>query len=55
MSTGRSIRLFRVDGSPNGLLTAEIINWTGQVLTGPRSKWWFWSASIDSQRTGYEI
>ncbi|MGL6160415.1 GIY-YIG nuclease family protein [Microbulbifer sp.] len=35
---GRSIRLFLVDGSPTGLLTAEIMNWTGHVLTGPRAK-----------------
>jgi len=38
MSQGRSLRLFLVDGTPNGLLTAEIMNWTGHVLTGPRSK-----------------
>jgi hypothetical protein len=38
MSLGRSIRLFLVDGTPNGLLTAEILNWSGHVLTGPRSK-----------------
>ncbi|MDV6319464.1 GIY-YIG nuclease family protein [Chromohalobacter sp. HP20-39] len=38
MTQGRSIRLFLVDGVPNGLLTAEIMNWTGHVLTGPRSK-----------------
>lgn len=38
MSLGRSLRLFLVDGTPNGLLTAEIMNWTGHVLTGPRSK-----------------
>lgn len=38
MSQGRSIRLFLVDGTPNGLLTAEIMSWTGHVLTGPRSK-----------------
>lgn len=37
MTTGRSIRLFLVDGSPSGLITAEIPNWTGHVLTGPRS------------------
>lgn len=37
MTQGRSIRLFLVDGTPNGLLTAEIMNWTGHVLTGPRS------------------
>lgn len=38
MTQGRSIRLFLVDGTPNGLPTAEIMNWTGHVLTGPRSK-----------------
>jgi len=38
MTQGRSIRLFLVDGAPNGLLTAEIMNWTGHVLTGPRGK-----------------
>lgn len=38
MIQGRSIRLFLVDGTPNGLLSAEIMNWTGHVLTGPRSK-----------------
>jgi len=38
MNQGRSIRLFLVDGSPNGLLTAEIMNWTGHALTGPRTK-----------------
>ncbi|MCG5529189.1 MULTISPECIES: GIY-YIG nuclease family protein [Halorhodospira] len=38
MSYGRSLRLFLVDDSPNGLITAEIMNWTGHVLTGPRSK-----------------
>lgn len=38
MTNGRSIRLFLVDGTSTGLLTAEIMNWTGHVLTGPRSK-----------------
>jgi len=33
-----SIRLFVVDGTSRGLLTAEIVNWTGHVLTGPRSR-----------------
>lgn len=35
---GKSIRLFLVDGTPGGLLTAEIPNWTGHVLAGPRSR-----------------
>lgn len=34
MTQGRSLRLFLVDGTPNGLLTAEIMNWTGHVLSG---------------------
>lgn len=38
MSAGRSIRLFLVDGTPTGLLTAEIPNWTGHVLVAPRTR-----------------
>lgn len=38
MSQGCSIRVFLLDGAPDGLLTAEIMNWTGHVLTSPRSK-----------------
>lgn len=38
MTQGRSLRLFLVDGTPNGLLAAEIISWTSHVLTGLRSK-----------------
>ncbi len=37
MTGGRTLRLFLVDGTPSGLITAEIMNWTGHVLTGPRS------------------
>lgn len=38
MTQGRSVRLFLVDGTSRGLLTAEIVNWTGHVLTGRRSR-----------------
>lgn len=34
---GKQIKLFLVDGSAGGLSTAEITNWTGSVLTAPRS------------------
>jgi hypothetical protein len=37
VTTGRSIRLFLADGTPGGLLTAEIMNWTGHVIAAPRS------------------
>lgn len=38
MSTGKSVRLFLADGTPGGLLTAEIMNWTGHVVAAPRSE-----------------
>lgn len=38
MTHGKSIRLFLVDGVPNGILTAEIVNWTGHLLSAPRGK-----------------
>ena len=38
MTKGRLIRLFLVDGAPGGIITAEIMNWTGHVLFGPRSR-----------------
>ncbi|RYF36986.1 MAG: GIY-YIG nuclease family protein, partial [Cytophagaceae bacterium] len=38
ISHGKSVRLHMVEGTPHGILTAEIINWTGHVLSAPRSK-----------------
>ena len=35
--SGKQIKLFLVDGTPGGLTTAEITNWTGHVLTASRS------------------
>ena len=35
--SGRSVRLFLVDGTATGLITAEIMNWTGHVLAGSRN------------------
>ena len=35
---GRTIRLYLVDGTPTGFLTAEIINWTGKLFAAPRSQ-----------------
>jgi len=37
VTTGKSVRLFLVDGTPGGLLTAEIMNWTGSLAAAPRS------------------
>ncbi len=38
MTKGRSVRLFLAEGTPTGVLTAEIVNWTGHVLSAPRAK-----------------
>lgn len=52
MSVGRSIRLFLVDGTPGGLITAEIMNWTGHVLFGPRSRLVDMVQREEAKRTG---
>ena len=36
--SGKSIRLFLVDGRPTGLLVAEVSNWTGKILVAPRAQ-----------------
>ncbi len=50
--TGRSVRLFLVDGKSTGLITAEIMNWTGHVLTGPRTELPKLLARPEVERTG---
>jgi len=36
--SGRSLELFFIDGRPDGMLTAEVFNWTGHVLRVPRTQ-----------------
>lgn len=36
--TGLSLDLYFIDGHPDGMLTAEIFNWTGHVLITPRTQ-----------------
>jgi hypothetical protein len=38
MITGRSVLFYLVEGTPTGVITAEIMNWTGHVLVAPRSR-----------------
>lgn len=38
MSIGRSIRIYLDDGSISGIRHAEIVNWTGQALSVPRTQ-----------------
>ncbi|MEU6189049.1 GIY-YIG nuclease family protein [Nocardia sp. NPDC047038] len=34
---GKTVRMFLADGTPGGLQTAEIMNWTGHIVAAPRS------------------
>ena len=38
MTPGRSLELFYIDGTPEGMLTAEVFGWTGHVLRIPRTR-----------------
>lgn len=51
-AAGRTVRLFLVDGTPNGLITAEIMNWTGHVLVSPRTRLPEVLARSEASRTG---
>lgn len=35
---GKSVRVYMTEGTPHGILMGEIVNWTGHVLSAPRSK-----------------
>lgn len=49
---GRTIRFYLVDGTPSGVLVAEIINWTGQVVIAPRAQLAELAARNEIKRTG---
>ncbi|BBF93412.1 GIY-YIG nuclease family protein [Blastochloris tepida] len=51
-TAGRSIRLFLVDGTPTGIITAEIMNWTGHVIVAPRSRLADFVQRPEAGRTG---
>ncbi len=55
MSVGKSVRLFLADGTPGGLLTAEIMNWTGHVVAAPRSELAGLLRRSETSRTGIYI
>lgn len=49
---GKTIRLYLADGIPTGILTAEIINWTGKVIVAPRTRLAELATRLESRRTG---
>lgn len=55
MSVGKSVLLFLADGTPGGLLTAEIMNWTGHVVAAPRSDLGALRKRDEASRTGIYI
>lgn len=55
MGKGQTIRIHLVDGSPSGLLTAEILNWTGKILVCPRVQLSKLANRDELRRTGIYI
>ncbi|MEY3175493.1 MAG: hypothetical protein RLZZ436_3407 [Planctomycetota bacterium] len=53
--TGKQIRIYLTDGDPAGVLTAEIINWTGKIVAAPRSQLRQLGRREDVQRTGVYV
>ncbi len=37
-TSAKTLELFFIDGKPDGMLTAEVFNWTGHVLMAPRTQ-----------------
>jgi hypothetical protein len=52
---GRSVRLFLIDGTPQGMRTAEVGNWTGLALVCPRTDLARAGARPEVRRTGVYI
>jgi hypothetical protein len=55
VTDGRSLELFFGDGKPDGMLTAEVFNWTGHVLYCPRTNISAALARKESKHTGVYI
>jgi hypothetical protein len=50
--SGRTVKIFLVDGVPTGLITAEIMNWTGRFIVAPRSQLADLAQRDELKRTG---
>lgn len=50
--SGKQVKLFLVDGTPGGLTTAEITNWTGSVVSARRSDLAELLRREEAERTG---
>lgn len=54
-STGRTIQMFLVNGTPHGLVVASIHGWTGSVLVGTQSTFVELTKRSEADRTGVYI
>lgn len=52
---GRTVRIYLVDGIPSGVITAEIMNWTGKFIVAPRSQLPDLAQRAELKRTGIYI
>lgn len=52
MSDGRTIKVYLAEGTPGGLRTAEVMNWSGHVLAASRSDLSALLSRPETQRTG---
>lgn len=52
---GKSIRLFLVDGTPQGIRTAEVGNWTGLAVMCPRTELARFARRPEARKTGIYI
>ena len=52
MKYGKTIKIFLIDGDPNGRLTCELSNWTGKAYKIPRIKIKECSDREDLKNTG---
>ena len=52
---GKTIRLYLVEGIPSGVITAEIMNWTGKAIVCPRSQLADLSIRDEVKKTGIYI
>ena len=54
-SAPANARLFLVDGTPSGVITAEVMNWPGKAVASPRSRFADLVRREEATRTGVYI
>ena len=55
MVWGKTIKVYLVDGTPNGLQTVELSNWTGKGVVCQRAQLALFAKRPEAKRTGVYI